>query len=1637
MKASSLLMAGLMAGVSAGNAASAGAGDVSINEIVAKNETSLRTESGFAGLDWVELHNAGDADVDVTGWYFGNDPAKSVSKWKRIQGSCIVPAHGYRIVWCDGDGLCGSWAAGEAHVDCNISTEAGKHTLFIANAADPGSIIQQVPMSCGFEDVSYGRGQDSDEFFYFPTPTPGSANVTAAKKGVTPAVTFSERHGYKTAPFQLSLSCADASAPIYYTLNGASPVPGAVGTYLYSAPIAVSKTTVVRAAVCDAESILQLDTSATYLFLADIFQQNAEPPEGFPVSEEVNGQVMRYGMRPDIVNGDAETRARLCAGFTNGIRTVSFVIDPLHLFDKKTGIYVNATSSGDDWERPMMVEQIYPSDPEDEFSVPCGVRIRGAFSRRPEYPKHGFHLIFRSGYGMSKLNHPLFGSEGADSFDRIDFRCEQNCSWANGYDDNTLIHEVFSRDSQRDMGQTYNRSRYYHLFLNGVYWGVYQTEERFNAAYLQSYLGGSESNYDVVRTYNDYGRIYHTGVVEGDPAAWSNLWHITMNEGYGAGHEANFNRVLGLDPDGTRNPAYPIYVNVTNLVCYLLTSQFTVDGDTPASTGSANNINAFRNRVEGDCAVEGFCWNRHDSEHALGHGTQSGSYYDAKIITYGSKSRGFSTLDKFNPAALHGELCGDPGYRRIFADIVQQQILTPGGAMTAPACEARYRERMAEIHGGVMGELARWGGSHTIADWDRSNYDSIQFIRNRGPYLIKSYRDLGWFPQVDTPEVLDRAGVALTGSPSVGSDGRVYLTGGDSGTVYYTTDGSDPCLANGEVSSKAITYTGGAPAPVYTEVIGKGDVWKYSEDGAKPAEDWMACSYDDSGWKSGPSALGFGSKKTFPTTLKRYVNGVSGTQISTYYFRRTFTLPAGAEKLTALRAQLECNDGYIAYLNGVEIMREMVSSDEYEGYSETYDGVGTKELNWVFAAGLLHEGENTIAVEVHQFSNSASAPGGNTNSAWWNLGLAYADPGPAEGGIAVPASGLKLAVRVKPAAGDWSALNRVSLVGESPCYTGVYDEPVVIDASDTYVFSNATLNAGLRIASGVTAKILSVTNTVNAISSVSASEAGVIFSGDGTVTLEGGDTLATVLNLIVESGTFAVRSTGVAKTKTPVVNVLGFVEQTGGTIDVDIDVTTTNQIYGIYVANKSGKDAEGEDTIFARFDGGRFHAVVGATKSAALYVNKGSVNTTFKGGEILDVELKGDAPRFLNTAGKVAFKNCQAHVTMPDVTTSGARVFKADKDIVFSDIDGHYFADVRGPDAEVFSAGDRIKIEGGTFELVASDDCFSATTNITVSGGLVYAVSVANDVFDSNGDMEIRGGTVLAYTTADDHEAFDVDPEDADEDGLVHQLRITGGTIFATGGSGSAWPGDMVAPDGFELYAEENADAGLCSGRYMTLDSSVGVKTTAKLPVFPKAKCSVLATCPYMTGDPSFSTAAPSAGSQDFHDLYIEETVQTNQKQLRFLSIYGSTKDGGDTGEYIMLTNISDKVVQLAGLKVNVEKEADWDDSGESASKCLFTLSGGTVPAYGTVRFNQSEYWNGAKRKITNGDIYIALTSSSSEDIQHGKASFDNALYPDVDGLGAALVAIRFDTVMKNSTDYWRSSKELVPPTSGASLLLY
>ncbi len=156
---------------------------------------------------------------------------------------------------------------------------------------------------------------------------------------------------------------------------------------------------------------------------------------------------------------------------------------------------------GIEWERPASIELIHP-DGKKGFQINCGVRIRGGWSSHGDNPKHAFRFFFRKEYGSGKLNYPLFDDEGVKEFDKIDLRTSQNYSWS--YPNrlglyNTMNHDVFSRDLQRETEQPYTRSRYYNLFINGVYWGIYQTQERAEASYAQSYFGGKEEDYDVIK----------------------------------------------------------------------------------------------------------------------------------------------------------------------------------------------------------------------------------------------------------------------------------------------------------------------------------------------------------------------------------------------------------------------------------------------------------------------------------------------------------------------------------------------------------------------------------------------------------------------------------------------------------------------------------------------------------------------------------------------------------------------------------------------------------------------------------------------------------------------------------------------------------------------------------------------------------------------------------------------------------------------------------------------------------------------------------------------------------------------------------------------------------------------------------
>src|SRR5215510_16431567 len=224
-----------------------------------------------------------------------------------------------------------------------------------------------------------------------------------------------------------------------------------------------------------------------------------------------------------------------------------------NLFDPATGIYANASGHGEEWERPMSLELLDPTNAvPGRFQENCGLRIRGGFSRNPQFFKHSFRVFFNRGYGAAKLNYPLFEDEGAQEFEKFDLRTSQNYSWPRNESPtfDTMVREVFCRKTLGDMGQPYRRSRYYHLYLNGQYWGLYETDEHPAASYGATYFGGEKDNFDVVKNHDRYTSpppAFSTEATDGNLIAFSNLW--TMCRAHAAAPtQSNYFRILGCNP---------------------------------------------------------------------------------------------------------------------------------------------------------------------------------------------------------------------------------------------------------------------------------------------------------------------------------------------------------------------------------------------------------------------------------------------------------------------------------------------------------------------------------------------------------------------------------------------------------------------------------------------------------------------------------------------------------------------------------------------------------------------------------------------------------------------------------------------------------------------------------------------------------------------------------------------------------------------------------------------------------------------------------------------------------------------------------------------------------------------------------
>ena len=304
------------------------------------------------------------------------------------------------------------------------------------------------------------RGISDGKEVIYAEPTRGYENSSKYYLGYSSEPIYSQNGGYVDSGFKLELSTSDGSK-IYYTLDGSFPN---TNSKVYDGPITITNTTVVKAISYKDDYIVSPTVSRTFI----------------------------VGRTHDIAYVSISSNSDNFYGNTNGILV--------------SGYYNNFKQ---DWERQIDFE-FYEPDGTLGVSFTAGTKLVGQDSR--EEPQKSMAIILREVYGTSSITYPFFKDSNVVTFKSFVLR-------NSGEDPNrikikdTFLANVLKGQMDIDM-QEY---RPVAVYINGVYYGLYNLREKVNDNYIVSNYDVDKNSIDLIKgdylaqagTITSYDNLYY------------------------------------------------------------------------------------------------------------------------------------------------------------------------------------------------------------------------------------------------------------------------------------------------------------------------------------------------------------------------------------------------------------------------------------------------------------------------------------------------------------------------------------------------------------------------------------------------------------------------------------------------------------------------------------------------------------------------------------------------------------------------------------------------------------------------------------------------------------------------------------------------------------------------------------------------------------------------------------------------------------------------------------------------------------------------------------------------------------------------------------------------------------------------
>jgi hypothetical protein len=319
-------------------------------------------------------------------------------------------------------------------------------------------------------------------------------------------------------------------------------------------------------------------------------------------------------------------------------------------------------------------------------------------------PKHGLRVDFRprySGAAKSKLENlrtfrggqafaDINGKSPETEFSRLILKSPTNDSWASpAYPlpapEATYVADTWVRRTHEAMGYPIAHWRWVHLYLNGLYWGVYQLTERIDSDWLDDYVG--DGQYDLIKEGVSGGAPVAS---EGDTTAWNALLAAC----------AAFPN-LPAAQQAAAYSAIEAQLDVDNYIDYLLLNCFVHNYDWPHKNFRAARKRITTNLPAQDGRFKFYVW---DAEIALKKGTETADPFLEYATGQGSLNSNIGG-PVWNP---HLGLKDYQPYRDRWTALINLRLLN-NGVLAATNAQSRYIDVAARFAPVVECESARWG----------------------------------------------------------------------------------------------------------------------------------------------------------------------------------------------------------------------------------------------------------------------------------------------------------------------------------------------------------------------------------------------------------------------------------------------------------------------------------------------------------------------------------------------------------------------------------------------------------------------------------------------------------------------------------------------------------------------------------------------------------------------------------------------------------------------------------------------------------------------------------------------------------------------------------------------------------------